>query len=118
MQAGAGSLAVAGKADDHDVIGPADTKMDIVETPPPPPAGNDNILFAAVANLDARLTVLHVVFPLRTAPLHFSRHSDPRGRAQCPHSPHAGRSTKPARISGTGIRARPTRLLTQPWAVS
>ena len=39
---------------------------------------NSNILFSAISNLNAQLT-LHAALPLRTAFLLFSGHSDPHG---------------------------------------
>jgi hypothetical protein len=56
------------------------------DTPQMPPTGaspdqnqNNNVLFSAVSNLNAQLTVLHAVLPPRMAFLLVSGHSDPRG---------------------------------------
>ena len=48
------------------------------ETPASPEDKSNNAPFAAVTNLNAYLTTLHVALPPRTTLLLFSGHSDPR----------------------------------------
>jgi RNA exonuclease 1 len=55
-----------------------ETETENTETPPSPEDKSNNAPFAAVTNLNAYLTTLHVALPPHTALLLFSGHSNPR----------------------------------------
>ena len=48
------------------------------DTPQPPPAPDDKVLFSVVMKLNDHLTMLHAALPARTSFILFSGHSDPR----------------------------------------
>ena len=99
------SLAAAENAESHNLIGAAETKTEVAETPllpPPLPDGNGNTMFAALTNLNAHLTALHAELQTLTA---LPERQEKATQARCPRSPHAARSAKHDRINGTGNRS-------------
>ncbi|KAH9013723.1 hypothetical protein EDB84DRAFT_882941 [Lactarius hengduanensis] len=82
-KAGADSLPGAENAEEKNRTGAAETKTENADC-------NDNIPFAAVTNLNANPTALHLALPQCTALLLFSGHSDLRSM-----STHAVRPVEP-----------------------
>ena len=92
FKAGADNRAAAGNVGNQNLTGAAETKKEAAETPPPSDS-NGNTMLAVLTKLNAA-----------------SRHCSASQRkvvicVWCPRSPHAARSPKFARTSGTGTGA-------------